>query len=143
MTDRPYPYMVEAAIATAHSLYDIHAGTKAPTNKAPEAVGHSPIPDLWDYLSPGKTNEKIYFIAPATPSRTKQVQILHRSKTFKQIPITSVHYHRESHAPDIYIIFGAGCFCSRPLRRVPLPHLVCSGMVHKGNTEERTLRNQT
>ncbi|WP_273390350.1 hypothetical protein [Barnesiella viscericola] len=48
VTDRPYPYMVEAAIATAHSLYDIHAGTKAPTNKAPEAVGHSPIPDLWD-----------------------------------------------------------------------------------------------
>lgn len=48
VTDRPYRYMVEAAIETAKSLYDIHAGNKAPVDKAPEAVGHSPIPDLWD-----------------------------------------------------------------------------------------------
>ncbi len=48
VTDRPYPYMVDAAIETAKSLYEIHSGTKTPFHQAPNAVGHSPIPDLWE-----------------------------------------------------------------------------------------------
>lgn len=48
VTDRPYPYMVDAAIKTAKSLYEIHSGTKTPFHQAPNAVGHSPIPDLWE-----------------------------------------------------------------------------------------------
>ena len=48
VTDRPYPYMVDAAIEAAKSLYEIHSGTKTPFHQAPNAVGHSPIPDLWE-----------------------------------------------------------------------------------------------
>ncbi len=48
VTDRPYPYMVDAAIETAKSLYEIHSGTKTPFHQTPNAVGHSPIPDLWE-----------------------------------------------------------------------------------------------
>ena len=39
VTDGPYPYMVDAAIETAKSLYEIHSGTKTPFHQAPNAMG--------------------------------------------------------------------------------------------------------
>lgn len=49
VTDRPYKPQVEAMMETAKVLYDIHSGTRTPTNVAPEnARGHELIPDLWN-----------------------------------------------------------------------------------------------
>ncbi|MDR1585247.1 MAG: hypothetical protein LBS07_03605 [Prevotellaceae bacterium] len=48
VTDRPYPHMAAAAKETAKRLYYIHAGEKEPVNVYPKAVGHSPVPDIWE-----------------------------------------------------------------------------------------------
>jgi hypothetical protein len=49
VTDRPYPYQVEAMSKTARQLYRIHNGTTLPTSQKPvRARGHGAIPDLWE-----------------------------------------------------------------------------------------------
>jgi hypothetical protein len=49
VTDRPYPYMIEALEETAKRLQDIHMGKVSPVEQAPEkARGHGGIPDLWN-----------------------------------------------------------------------------------------------
>lgn len=49
VTDRPYKEQVEAMMATAVRLYDIHSGTLQPINQIPEnARGYELIPDLWN-----------------------------------------------------------------------------------------------
>jgi hypothetical protein len=49
VTDRPYPWMVEAISRTAQKLYGIHNGSTPPTNQKPvKAKGHGGIPDLWE-----------------------------------------------------------------------------------------------
>jgi hypothetical protein len=50
VTDRPYPYMVEAVKETAKRLYRVHNGELAPIDQAPvKARGHEAIiPDLWN-----------------------------------------------------------------------------------------------
>jgi len=49
VTDRPYPYQVEAMSQTAKRLYEVHSGTKEPFDQAPSrARGHGSIPDLWN-----------------------------------------------------------------------------------------------
>ncbi len=49
VTDRPYPYQVEAMSQTAKRLFEVHSGTIAPFDQAPlRARGHGAIPDLWD-----------------------------------------------------------------------------------------------
>lgn len=49
VTDRPYPYMVEAIKTTAKRLYDVHAEKLEPYNQKPKgAVGYDLIPDLWN-----------------------------------------------------------------------------------------------
>jgi predicted esterase YcpF (UPF0227 family) len=50
VTDRPYPYLVEAVKETAKRLYFIHSGELKPVDQAPvRARGHeNPIPDLWN-----------------------------------------------------------------------------------------------
>jgi len=48
VTDRPYPYLVDAVSETAKRIFDIHSGTIPPVEKPPErARGHHAIPDLW------------------------------------------------------------------------------------------------
>jgi len=50
VTDRPYPWLVEAVKTTAKRLYQIHSGELEPVDQAPvKARGHeNPIPDLWN-----------------------------------------------------------------------------------------------
>jgi len=49
VTDRPYPYMVDALMETAKRLQDIHMGKEKPIGQAPvKARGHGGIPDLWN-----------------------------------------------------------------------------------------------
>ncbi len=49
VTDRPYPYLVEAVSETAKRIYKVHTGTLPPVDKAPtKARGHHAIPDLWN-----------------------------------------------------------------------------------------------
>jgi len=49
VTDRPYPYQVEAMGNTAKKLFGIHSGSTPPTNQKPlKARGHEAIPDLWE-----------------------------------------------------------------------------------------------
>jgi hypothetical protein len=49
VTDRPYPYQVEAMSKTAKNLFNIHNGTAQPTDQKPvKARGHGGIPDLWE-----------------------------------------------------------------------------------------------
>jgi len=49
VTDRPYPYLVDAVSESAERLYEIHSGTLAPADQAPvKARGHHSIPDLWN-----------------------------------------------------------------------------------------------
>ncbi len=49
VTDRPYPFLVEAVSETAGRLYEVHSGTLPPFDQAPvKARGHGAIPDLWN-----------------------------------------------------------------------------------------------
>lgn len=49
VTDRPYKEQVEAVMETSKYLYDIHNGTRTPSDQAPiDARGHEAIPDLWN-----------------------------------------------------------------------------------------------
>jgi hypothetical protein len=49
VTDRPYPYQVEAMSKTAKNLFNIHSGTMQPTDQKPvKARGHGAVPDLWE-----------------------------------------------------------------------------------------------
>jgi hypothetical protein len=49
VTDRPYPYMVQALKETAKRLYDIHTGKETPVDQMPvKARGHGGIPDVWN-----------------------------------------------------------------------------------------------
>jgi hypothetical protein len=49
VTDRPYPFLVEAVSETAKSIYKVHSGTLSPVDRAPtRARGHHGIPDLWN-----------------------------------------------------------------------------------------------
>jgi hypothetical protein len=49
VTDRPYPFQVEAMSKTAKNLFNIHYGTMQPTDQKPvKARGHGGIPDLWE-----------------------------------------------------------------------------------------------
>lgn len=49
VTDRPYWEQVNAMIATAKVLYDVHCGQAAPySQKVESARGHEQIPDLWN-----------------------------------------------------------------------------------------------
>ena len=49
VTDRPYPYQVEAMSQTAKRLFEVHSGTLPPYDQAPSrARGHGAIPDLWN-----------------------------------------------------------------------------------------------
>ncbi len=49
VTDRPYPYLVEAVSETARSIFEVHSGARAPVDRAPtRARGHHAIPDLWN-----------------------------------------------------------------------------------------------
>ena len=49
VTDRPYPYLVEAVSESAKRIFRVHSGTLSPINQAPEkARGHGAIPDLWN-----------------------------------------------------------------------------------------------
>ena len=50
VTDRPYPYLVEAVGKTAQRLSSIHQGTTKPTDQQPiKARGHGAIPDVWEH----------------------------------------------------------------------------------------------
>jgi hypothetical protein len=49
VTDRPYPFLVEAVSETAKRIYKVHAGTLPPVDMAPtRARGHHAIPELWN-----------------------------------------------------------------------------------------------
>jgi hypothetical protein len=49
VTDRPYPYQVEAMMETAKRLFDIHSGKTQPVDQAPvKARGHGGMPNLWN-----------------------------------------------------------------------------------------------
>ena len=49
VTDRPYPFLVEAVSETASRIYKVHSGSLAPVDRAPaRARGHHAIPDLWN-----------------------------------------------------------------------------------------------
>jgi hypothetical protein len=49
VTDRPYPYVVEAISQTAKKLFEVHSGIIPPYSQAPSrARGHHTIPDLWN-----------------------------------------------------------------------------------------------
>jgi hypothetical protein len=49
VTDRPYPYLVEAVSETAKRLFEVHSGIMPPVEQAPaRARGHHTIPDLWN-----------------------------------------------------------------------------------------------
>jgi hypothetical protein len=49
VTDRPYPYLVEAVSETAKRLFGVHSGIMPPVEQAPaRARGHQAIPDLWN-----------------------------------------------------------------------------------------------
>ena len=49
VTDRPYPYLVEAISETSKRLYQVHKGTLKPFDQMVErARGHHEIPDLWN-----------------------------------------------------------------------------------------------
>lgn len=49
VTDRPYPYQVEAMMETAKRLFDIHQGKIKPVEQAPvKARGHGGMPNLWN-----------------------------------------------------------------------------------------------
>jgi len=49
VTDRPYPYQVEAMSQTAKRLFEVHSGTIPPYDQEPvKARGHRTIPDLWN-----------------------------------------------------------------------------------------------
>ena len=49
VTDRPYPYMVEAMSETAKRLFDVHSQKILPYNQVVErARGYEHIPDLWN-----------------------------------------------------------------------------------------------
>ena len=49
VTDRPYKDMVDAMIATAECLYDVHCGTAKPFATYPESArGYELIPDIWE-----------------------------------------------------------------------------------------------
>ena len=49
VTDRPYPYLVDAVSETAKRIYQVHSGTLSPVDQAPvKARGHGAIPDLWN-----------------------------------------------------------------------------------------------
>ena len=49
VTDRPYPFLVEAVSETSQRLYDIHSGNLMPVGRAPErARGHHALPDGWN-----------------------------------------------------------------------------------------------
>jgi hypothetical protein len=49
VTDRPYPYMVEAMSETAKRLFDVHSQKIQPYNQVVErARGYEHIPDLWN-----------------------------------------------------------------------------------------------
>ncbi len=49
VTDRPYQPQVEAMMATAQRLYDVHSGTAQPYDQKPvRARGHEGIPDIWN-----------------------------------------------------------------------------------------------
>jgi hypothetical protein len=49
VTDRPYPYLVEAVSETSGRLFGIHSGALAPVERPPfRARGHHSIPDLWE-----------------------------------------------------------------------------------------------
>lgn len=55
VTDRPYPYQVEAISNTAKKLFDIHRGTTPPTEQKPlKPRGHGAIPDLWEKMKSEK-----------------------------------------------------------------------------------------
>ena len=48
VTDRPYPFMVEAVSRTAGKLLGVHNGITPPTTLQPvKARGHGAIPDVW------------------------------------------------------------------------------------------------
>lgn len=49
VTDRPYPYQVEAVMKTSERLFDIHSGKTGPVEQAPvKARGHGGMPNLWN-----------------------------------------------------------------------------------------------
>ena len=49
VTDRPYPYLVEAISETANRIYQVHSGSTPPVDRPPtRARGHHAIPDLWN-----------------------------------------------------------------------------------------------
>ncbi len=49
VTDRPYPFLVEAVSETAKRLFEVHSGLLPPVDRAPvRARGHHAIPDLWN-----------------------------------------------------------------------------------------------
>ena len=49
VTDRPYPFLVEAVSETARRIFEVHSGTLPPIERAPtRARGHHAIPDLWN-----------------------------------------------------------------------------------------------
>ena len=49
VTDRPYPYLVDAVSETAKRIFQVHSGTLPPFDQEPEkARGHGAIPDLWN-----------------------------------------------------------------------------------------------
>lgn len=49
VTDRPYPYQVEAMMETTKRLFDIHQGKIKPVEQAPvKARGHGGMPNLWN-----------------------------------------------------------------------------------------------
>ncbi len=54
VTDRPYPYQVEAMSVTAKRLFDVHSGNIEPFDRPPaRARGYGGIPDLWDQAVSG------------------------------------------------------------------------------------------
>ncbi|MDX2430768.1 MAG: hypothetical protein QNK35_07535 [Bacteroides sp.] len=49
VTDRPYPYLVEAVSETAKRIFQVHSGSLPPVDQAPvKARGHGAIPELWN-----------------------------------------------------------------------------------------------
>jgi len=49
VTDRPYPYLVEAVSETAKRIYEVHSGSIPPVDSPPtRARGHHAIPELWN-----------------------------------------------------------------------------------------------
>ena len=49
VTDRPYPYQVEAMTETAKRLFEIHNGKLQPVDQAPvRPRGHGAVPNIWN-----------------------------------------------------------------------------------------------